>query len=262
MPLSLRAYFVASLALLGAVIMTYIPALPQDPHYHQFADQRTIFACENFFNVISNLPFLLIGIFGLWRSYTFSVQHARPAYLMLALGVCFTALGSGYYHAAPSNASLVWDRLPMTISFMSLLMLLLQERLQVRGFFLWPCLALGMLSVAYWYTTEMAGHGDLRPYLLVQFLPVLLTPVILLLFPQQYLRDRYLWAALALYVVAKLCEHYDLALLETLQIVSGHSIKHGLAALAVWCIVLAPTSKPRLAKPQRPAPRLAWRFAR
>lgn len=262
MPNSFRRYFVAMLALLGCILMACIPALPQDPHFHQFADQRHFFGYENFLNVISNLPFLLIGLFGVWRSYSFSVKPARPAYLMLALGVCFTALGSAYYHAAPSNASLVWDRLPMTISFMSLFLLLLQERLQVRGFFLWPCLALGMLSVIYWYVTEIAGQGDLRPYLLVQFLPILLIPVILLLFPQQYLRNRYLWAALALYVLAKLCEHYDLALLETLQIVSGHSLKHGLAALAVCCIVLAPENNPSLAKQQKPAPRLAWRFAR
>jgi hypothetical protein len=57
-------------ALLGLMaaslaILPLLPPIPQDPSYHQFADQRTLLGIPNFWNVVSNLPFVLVGAIGL-----------------------------------------------------------------------------------------------------------------------------------------------------------------------------------------------------
>ena len=44
-----------------------LPSIPQDQHYHQFADQRALLGIPNFWNVVSNIPFIAIGAVGLRR---------------------------------------------------------------------------------------------------------------------------------------------------------------------------------------------------
>jgi hypothetical protein len=93
--------------------------------------------------------------------------------------------------------------------------------------------------VDYWYWTETQGVGDLRLYALVQFLPLVLIPIILWLFRGDYLNNTMLIAALVLYVLAKGCEHFDRQVLALLGVVSGHTIKHLLSGVAGLCIILA-----------------------
>ena len=234
----------AILALVSAAALAALALngrIPQDPAYHSFADTRVIAGVGNFGNVLSNLPFLLFGLYGLTRIGDLAQPASRNAYVALCVGVLLVGFGSSWYHLAPSNASLLWDRLPMTIAFMALFSMLLDER-DVLGSgtsTLWPLLVAGVGSVAYWRWTELQGAGDLRPYLLVQFLPILLIPLILLLFSGKYLGSRLLVAALALYVAAKLLEHYDGQIFRALGVVSGHTLKHLVAGLAVLCIILA-----------------------
>src|SRR5207342_2890203 len=135
----------------------------------------------------------------------------RNAYVALCIGVLLVGFGSSWYHLAPSNQSLLWDRLPMTVAFMALFSMLLDER-DVLGPgtpTLWPLLIAGIGSVAYWRWSEWQGAGDLRRYVLVQFLPILLIPLILLLFTGKYLSGRLLLVALGLYFAAKLLEYFD-----------------------------------------------------
>lgn len=215
--------------------------IPQDPAYHRFADTRAIAGVDNFWNVLSNLPFLLFGLYGLSRRSRLAEPASRNGYTALCIGVLLVGFGSAYYHYAPSSQSLIWDRLPMTVAFMALFSLLLEER-QVLGpgaKTLWPLLILGVCSVAYWYWTETRGLGDLRPYVLVQFLPILLIPMILLLFPGKYLKSGFLVSALVLYFAAKGFEQYDRQVFAAIGAVSGHTIKHLVASVAVLCIVLA-----------------------
>jgi hypothetical protein len=68
----------------------------------------------NFWNVVSNIPFIAIGAAGLWRF------RDGPATIILFLGFFLTGVGSSYYHWHPNDATLFWDRLPMTLSFASL----------------------------------------------------------------------------------------------------------------------------------------------
>jgi len=245
-----RKYARAILALItvSACIALWLHGrIPQDPAYHAFADTRQIAGIENFCNVLSNLPFLLFGLYGLSRVRRLAEPASRTGYVALCLGVMLVGFGSACYHHAPSNASLVWDRLPMTIAFMALFSLLLDERavLGAKIPTLWPLLIAGIASVAYWRWSEIQGNGDLRPYVLVQFLPIVLVPIILWLFPGRYLSARLLLVALAIYVGAKVFELFDHQLLQATGLVSGHTIKHLLAAVAVLCIILAvPVTRP------------------
>ena len=123
-------------------------------------------------------------------------------YRVLCTAIALVAFGSGWYHVAPSNASLMWDRLPMTVAFMALFAAVLADRISwVLGrALLWPLVVAGIASIAWWVRTEAAGAGDLRAYALVQFLPLMLIPLILLLWRQGSLAARPLWLAIAAYV--------------------------------------------------------------
>lgn len=226
---------------LALVTLCGIGPIPQDPGYHLFADARAFDGISNFWNVASNLPFVVVGLYGLWRYPRLTTGDSRVGYLVLCMGVCFVGVGSAYYHLAPSNASLLWDRLPMTVAFMALLALLLGERVlnAHKQLTLWLLVAVGISAAIYWSWTEARGQGDLRPYGLVQFLPLVLIPLILLLYPARYIRSAWLLYAFALYVLAKLFEHFDHEIYLATGAVSGHTLKHLAAALAALCIIAA-----------------------
>jgi hypothetical protein len=240
--------FLGLITALAMALMFFVEPIPQDPAYHLFADAREIARVPNFWNVISNLPFLFVGIYGLARySRTVDIGN-RAAYLLLCSGVFLVGFGSAYYHWSPSTASLLWDRLPMTVAFMALFALLLEERIPHKNklLSLWLLVAIGVGSAVYWSYTESLGHGDLRPYALVQFLPLILIPLMLLLFKANYLRGRLIMAALGWYVIAKIFEFYDPEVFDALGLLSGHTIKHLIAGVAVLYIILAvPEQKAR-----------------
>ena len=218
----------------AAVVAAFLHApITQDQAYHAFADPRAWFGIPNFADVMSNVLFLVVGLHGLRRSPTAN----RPAYLTLCVGVLLVSAGSAYYHRSPSDATLLWDRLPMTVAFMGLFALLLEER--VTGFKTLPVLvALGIASALYWRET-----GDLRAYILVQFLPLVLMPVILALFPRKYIDGRMLMTAVFFYVLAKVLETYDRQVFSSIFIVSGHTLKHLSAGVASFFVIQAVPAK-------------------
>ena len=221
-----------------------VPPVPQDPAYHRFADTRALGGVANGWAVLSNLPFVLVGLWGLRQlaaapagaSAPFIQSRERWAYALFFAGVALTGAGSAYYHWAPDSARLVWDRLPMTVGFMALLAATVTERVSVTaGIVLLPALLLlGAGSVAYWYAGELGGAGDLRPYALVQFAPVALISLMLWLFPARYTHGGYLVAVLVIYGAAKVFEAADGAIFSMGHILSGHTLKHLTAALAAW----------------------------
>ena len=223
--------------------------IPQSLGYHQFADQRSFLGVPNFWDVVSNLPFLVIGILGvvaICRGRAPGCLPAlKPAYLCFFVGTALVGLGSAYYHLAPTNETLVWDRLPMTVAFMSFFAIVVGENLGVKtgARLLVPLILAGMLSVGYWALTERAGHGDLRPYLFVQFVPMLLVPIILLLFPSVFSGNGYFWAVLGAYAVAKALEHWDAPIFHAGGIIGGHALKHLAAALGTFFVWLAATRR-------------------
>ncbi|MEO8224507.1 MAG: ceramidase domain-containing protein, partial [Gammaproteobacteria bacterium] len=229
---------VAATAVALAVTIS-LPPIPQDSAYHTFADRTGLFAIPNFWNVASNIPFVLVGAFGLRALPSLRPGLNLSSYLVFCIGVCLVGAGSAWYHYAPNNHTLVWDRLPMTIAFMGLFSMVIEDRISTRlgRVLLWPLVVAGVVAVLYWDWTELQGRGDLRPYGLVQFLPMLLMPLMLISGKGGRLRARWLWATLGTYVLAKLAEHFDGAIYAINGLVSGHSIKHLLGALAVlWAI--------------------------
>jgi hypothetical protein len=152
------------LGVAAAAVVFAFPRFAQDPRYHEFADQRRIAGVPNLLNVVSNAMFAVAGILGLRLAW----KHARgPAAVAFFLSAVLVAAGSAYYHVRPTNQTLVWDRLPMTVAFMSLLALVIGDRIDVRAgrLLLGPLIAVGMGSVIYWRLTEAVGRGDLRPVL-------------------------------------------------------------------------------------------------
>jgi len=215
--------------------------IPQDPAYHDFADRRELFAIPNFWNVATNLPFFFIGAFGLTRLRRLASPTLGLHYAVFCTGMALVALGSSYYHRDPSTATLIWDRLPMTVAFMALFAAVVADR--ISWYFgralLWPLVAFGIASIAWWIRTEATGQGDLRLYAIVQFLPLLLIPMILAMWRGTGIRSGWLWSAIAAYAGAKLFEYFDAVTLNATGVMSGHSLKHLFAALAVWCVIRA-----------------------
>ncbi|CAB5093211.1 Expressed protein precursor [Olavius algarvensis associated proteobacterium Delta 3] len=210
--------------------------IAQNTAYHSFADTRELFGIPNFFDVITNLPFLIVGLVGVWFCLRAQVGAIRRAWIVLFFGVGLVSVGSAYYHWNPNNGTLVWDRLPMTIGFMGLFVALLGEYLgnRIAVLLLFPAVALGLATVVYWHFTD-----DLRPYLWVQLAPLLTIPAVMILFRSGYSHQWLLIVALGWYVLAKVTEAYDVAIfLNTQELLSGHSIKHLLAAAGSYSILV------------------------
>jgi hypothetical protein len=219
--------------LYGVMIVTLLALLPlppllQNQEYHQFADQRELFGIPNFWNVVSNLPFIAVGAIGLarfWRNATT---------LVLFGGIFLTGFGSSWYHLDPNDQTLFWDRLPMTLCFAAILSAVVEERVDARAgvVLLRPLLAIGIFSLLLWRWTD-----DLRLYAWAQFFPFVSLVLILSLFPPKYTGGSYWVAAAALYALAKLMEHYDHAVYSFGRILSGHTVKHLAAAAACFAVL-------------------------
>ena len=242
---------VGTLTMIGLNVATIVatalvPRIQQDEAYHHFADQRSLLGIANFMNVASNLPFLATGIAGLLfvnrkssLAYnTFLHRFERWPYIVFFFGVMLTCFGSAYYHQSPNTERLMWDRLPMSIAFMSLLAAVISERINVRAglVLLAPLVVIGVGSVIYWHLSEQRGSGDLRPYVLVQFYSLLAIVLTAIMFPSRYTKGDAMLVTCGFYALAKVLELLDGQILSIGGIVSGHSLKHIVAAIAVYWI--------------------------
>lgn len=240
-----RLWIVAATGLVSFTALCLAPPIPLWPGYHEFADQRVIFGIRRGFDVLSNLPFILLGIWGLafvlhnTERLPFIAGRERIPYFIFFAGVTLTGFGSAYYHLSPGSPRLIWDLLPMTFCFVSIVDATILERISVKlGLWLLPFLLfLGAASVGYWYLGELQSHGDLRFYLFVQCFPGVAIAVIILLFPSRYTGAAYLLATFAFYVLAKVVELFDRQIYARGGIVSGHTLKHLSAGIACYWIL-------------------------
>jgi hypothetical protein len=247
MPAALRFGVLAALTLGVLAIALALPPIPQDPAYHAFADTRGWLGVPNFGDVASNLAYLAAGLAGLGFLATpagrarFALAAARLPWLVFFAGAVLVAGGSAWYHLAPANETLVWDRLAMSVAFMALFAGVVADRIDARagGLLVLPVmLALGIASVLWWHVTERAGAGDLRFYFLLNPVgPALLLVSILALWPGRVTSVRGLAVVLLCYAAAVACEQADAAAFAvTGGAVSGHTIKHLLSAGAVLAV--------------------------
>jgi len=255
-----RLTLIAAVTLTGLLFLFLSPRVPIGPGYHDFADKRAWLGLPNAADVLSNIPFVLAGLCGLlWLGRrpaepSFLDPRERIPYVVFFAGVALTGVGSWWYHMAPSDARLPWDLLPMTCSFTSMVVATYMERVNLRTGFraLLPALMLGALSVVYWEITASLGRGEYKFYLFVQFFSPVLLALIIGLFPPRYSGVRYLIAAFALYVAAKLFEVYDYAIFRGLgSSVSGHALKHVTAGVACfWILIMLERRRPGLVDPE------------
>jgi hypothetical protein len=254
----LSLLFVVTAAVVATGLL--LPRIPQPQSYHLFADQRRFLGIPNFGDVVSNLPFAVIGLWGLAFLRRASREkdpkhflHKREMwpYAIVFTGLALTAFGSSYYHLQPNNTRLLWDRLPMSIVFMSLVAAVIGERLSRRaGLWLLPILLLtGVSSVYQWHGSELRGAGDLRFYAAVQAYSLLILLIALLLRPS-YTRGSDLAIVAGFYILAKGLEALDKPIFELGHIVSGHTLKHLAAAGAGYWIL-------RMLQKRRPLPGLS-----
>lgn len=239
------AILLSMLAIAIAALWSRGP-IPQPLAYHGFSDTRSWLGIPNFGDVMSNLPYAAAGGFGLWltlgprgREIFSHPAHRRP-YAVFFLGVVLTGLGSAYYHLAPDNARLVWDRLPIAVIVMALSAAFVADRIHQRagnGWALALLTAAGIGSVLQWHWSEIAGQGDLRFYLLVQFFPMAALPAICILYRRtRYTSGGHLAWLMAWYVLARICEIMDAEIFRLSgSAVGGHALKQ----LAVLGSVMA-----------------------
>ena len=222
--------FFFGLAAATLLALLLIPPIAQSQAYHEFADRRTLFGIPNFWNVLSNLGFVLVGALGLAN-----VRRGLSASVFF-LGVFLTGFSSSYYHWQPTDWGLFWDRLPMSMAFMAILANVVEERIDAAAgkLLLWPLVTIGLVSLMIWLKSD-----DLRLYAWVQFFPCLMLPLIIWLFAPKYSGAGYWFAAAGFYLLAKVLEYADAAIYSAGHVLSGHTLKHLAAAGACYAIYLA-----------------------
>ncbi|MDH3320135.1 MAG: ceramidase [Betaproteobacteria bacterium] len=237
-----------ALAAFAAVWGTLSAPLAQPQAYHLFADTRALLSIANAADTLSNLAFLIVGVLGLaflWRerdaigSGRFnSPQEMRPYWVFFA-GVALTSAGSAWYHLAPDDARLVWDRLPIAIVATSLVAAVVAERTDVRAgnALLAPLVLLGVASVVYWRWSALAGAENLSPYVAMQAGSILLVLAVAVLYRSPYTLGGAIFGVVALYGVAKAAEVYDREVFELGGWISGHTLKHLAAAAGVYLLL-------------------------
>jgi xanthosine utilization system XapX-like protein len=252
---SWRIGLFTGIALAGTAVFLLLPPLQQDESYHHFIDDRTMWGIPNCLNVLSNAPFALVGLMGLWFVGKRRAPHAAGGFLsagerlshaVFFLGAFLTCFGSAYYHWAPDDATLVWDRLPMTLAFMGLLAAVIGERIDARAGarLLWPLVIAGAATVWWWRRS-----GNLWPYAGAQFFSIVLIGLVLLLFAPRYTRSVDLLWVTGFYILAKAAEMLDRPVFLGTGFVSGHTLKHLIAALAVYWVLRMLQKRTALAAP-------------
>jgi hypothetical protein len=223
-----------------ALALALLPPLPQPQDYHRFADARAWLGVPNFLDVVSNLAFLAAAVAGLFvvpRDSAGRAEHLPYALFFLALTA--TAFGSAWYHLAPDDARLFWDRLPIAVCFAALLSAVIAERFSLRiGLLLLaPLAATGAGAVWYWLRSEGLGAGNVLPYFAFQLYALVAMLLLMHFHPARYSRGADLYRVVLLYGVAVAAELLDRFIFGLGQVISGHTLKHLLAALAAYQLV-------------------------
>lgn len=233
-----RGILLAGFAATAIGLMVFVPPIPQDQAFHRFADNRTILGVSNFFDVASNLAFVIVGAWGLarLRRAEFAEPRERWPYALFFSAVLLTGIGSAYYHEAPDDARLFWDRLPLGAAIGALLAIVVGERGAPRlgAALVVPLAAFGAGSVVYWRET-----GDLRLYATAQFYPMGAIVALCLAYRSRYTRGGDVLGVIAMYVLAKGFEALDVEIYRIGHVVSGHTLKHVAAGVAgAWLVVM------------------------
>ena len=228
---------VAALAALAALL----PATGLPAGYHDFADQRTLLGLPHALDVLSNLPFAVMGAWGLWWLRRVPLDRLGTAQRGLAglffIGLMATAFCSSSYHLDPHDAGLCIDRVGMSLAFAGLLGLAAADRISARA----GVALAALVAVAAPATALVAWlGGNMTPWAVLQGGGLVLLAALALRRPQPRALGFSIIGVIAFYAVAKALELADAPVFAlTQQLISGHSAKHLVAALAGWPVVRA-----------------------
>ncbi|HET9701361.1 MAG TPA: hypothetical protein VFP70_10615 [Burkholderiales bacterium] len=244
-----RAQRLALLWLLtaGAAAAMLSLRMVQPEDYHRFADTRPWLGVPNFLNVVSNLPFMLVGAAALWNLRGSALQ-GRPAgwiWRVFFLGMALTGAGSAWYHWAPDHHGLFWDRLGMSVGFAAFAAGVCADRFGAAiGTRVFVLAVLAMAGGALWWRASFGSAENVAPYLFAMYGGAVISLYVVLAFPSRQGSGHHAFIALAFFAVAMLFDAWlDGPLLTAGGLLSGHSFKHLLGALAagwVWWFMLRP----------------------
>jgi hypothetical protein len=234
---ALKKLLLIAATLVSVIAMwQHLPLADRDSYFN-FADTRPLSSIPNAGDVLSNLPFMFVGLWGMWVTFKnrLILKEYKLAIFILSIGTFLTCFGSIYFHLNPNLNTLFWDRLPMTIGFMGLVILLILDRLSLQAgkMLIIPLLLLGMLTIVGWHT----AHLSLRPYLVVQFGCLAFSLLAVVFTKSNHVKNSSILVGLGLYILAKVTEGYDLLIFQSTTLMSGHTLKHLLAAIAIFYII-------------------------
>ena len=237
MTMNTRTLLLIGLTLLAVALALFLPAIPKTIAYHDFANKRTAYGIENFLDVTSNVAFALArgaGLLLVLRPRTSFASRPNTGPTWSSASACAHRRRLVLLHLEPNNETLFWDRLPMTIAFMSLISAQIVDRIDVRTglLALVPMLLIGIGTVVYWIVTERQGRGNVMPYVVLQAYVVIVLLKLTAMHPSRYTHGNAIYAVFAGYLLAKVFEHYDRQIFELTGVVSGHTLKHVVAGLA------------------------------
>ncbi|KAK1312884.1 hypothetical protein QJS10_CPA07g01026 [Acorus calamus] len=209
--------------------MLVTPRIPHSPSLHVFADMRNFLGVPNTLNVISNFPFLVVGVVGLvlclhGNCFGISLKWEVWGWAFFYMGITAVAFGSSYYHLKPDDSRLLWDRLPMMIAITSLFSSFVIERMDERiGV---TCLFSLHLVVLFSILYERI-FDDLRVYLMFHIIPCVAIPMMAFMLPPKYTHSRFWFWASGFYVLAKFEACIDKKMYQINHYtISGHSLEH------------------------------------
>ncbi len=223
--------------------------IAQPVQYNDFADHSALPGIPHAGDVLSNAGFALVAIWGwlvLWpHRNSDRLRDGWPGYRLFLIGLLLTAFGSAFFHLAPGNGRLTWDMLPIALVGAGLLAGVRGDR-QRHATTNIEAIGLGLYavaSVAWWVVTDRHGAGDLRPYLVLQVLPLILIPLWQAIHRAPRIERIAFAAAMGLYVLAKIAEVFDHPIADALGFVSGHTLKHLIATAATAAVVWGVTRR-------------------
>lgn len=225
---SAATWLTGAAILVAAVCVVVLGPIERGEGFHRYADQRRWLGIPHAGDVLSNLAFVVVAV------------RALREVPVLALAVAWIGLGSATYHWSPSDTTLALDWAPIGVTLMLVLAAVIHDRIGARAGRVvqgsGPLAAVAV--VGYWLLTGgTADGGDMAPYVALQLLGVVLPPLLALVCPGRISR-RYLIAAVACFIAARVLGAYDAQLLDAIAI-SGHSLKHLAAAAAAACVLRA-----------------------
>jgi hypothetical protein len=223
--------------LISVIFIAALAPITQSQDYHQFAEQRIIGNIPHFGDVLSNLAFIIVGVLLLVESrnwnYVEIYKGQKTLFKALAYSSIILGFGSGYYHWAPVNYTLAWDRATMVLGFAIIFYDscirydIFSKKGIFKGTIITTILFLG--TVIFWMVSDR-----LEPYVFVQFFTMFVLVILAVKnhkeVPSKHLFNMFIW-----YALAKLFENQDkLIFAMTGDFISGHTLKHIAYAMALY----------------------------